>query len=109
MSTSLRGITSKHYENLYCLNCPHSFSTEKNLTSHEKVFNNKDYCGIVMPSEKDKLLEFKQYMKSDKIPYIIYADIGSLILKIQKNLQQKKLESIFFVDIQRQQFGDLTT
>ena len=62
-----------------------------------------------MPSEKDKLLEFKQYMKSDKIPYIIYADIGSLILKIQKNLQQKKLESIFFVDIQRQQFGDLTT
>ena len=28
-----------------------------------------------MPSEKDNILEFNQYMKSDKIPCIIYADI----------------------------------
>ena len=32
-----------------------------------------------MPSEKDKILEFNQYMKSDKMPYIIYADIEFLI------------------------------
>ena len=31
-----------------------------------------------MPSEKDKILEFKQYMKSNKMPYIIYADLESL-------------------------------
>ena len=30
-----------------------------------------------MPSEKDNKLEFNQHMKSDKIPYIIYADIES--------------------------------
>ena len=35
-----------------------------------------------MPSEKDKILEFKQYMKFDKMLYIIYADIESLIAKI---------------------------
>ena len=35
-----------------------------------------------MTSEKDKILEFKQYMKSDKMPYIIYTDIESLIRKI---------------------------
>ena len=35
-----------------------------------------------MPSEKDNILEFNQYMKSDKIPYIIYTDIESLIKKI---------------------------
>ena len=34
-----------------------------------------------MPSQKDKILEFKQYMKSGKMPYIIYADIESLIKK----------------------------
>ena len=34
-----------------------------------------------MPSEKDDILEFNQYMKSDKIPCIIYADIESLIKK----------------------------
>ena len=35
-----------------------------------------------MPSEKDNILEFNQYMKSDKMPYIIYADIEFLIVKI---------------------------
>ena len=35
-----------------------------------------------MPSEKDIILEFNQYMKSDKIPYIIYAAFESLFRKI---------------------------
>ena len=35
-----------------------------------------------MPPEKDKILEFNQYTKSDKMPYIIYAHIESLIKKI---------------------------
>ena len=35
-----------------------------------------------MPSEEDKTLEFKCYMKSDKMPYLIYAAIESLIKKI---------------------------
>ena len=42
----------------------------------------KDFFGFVMPSEKDNILEFNQYMKSDKTRYIIYTDIESLIRKI---------------------------
>ena len=34
-----------------------------------------------MPSEMDNILKFNQYMKSDKIPYIIYARLN-LIKKI---------------------------
>ena len=34
-----------------------------------------------MPSEKDNILVFNQFMKSDKMPYIIYADVESLIRK----------------------------
>ena len=37
-----------------------------------------------MQSEKDIILEFTQYIKSDKIPYIIYTDIESLIKKIDE-------------------------
>ena len=32
-----------------------------------------------MPSGKNNILEFNQYMKSDKMLCIIYADIKSLI------------------------------
>ena len=30
-----------------------------------------------MPSENNIILEFNKYIKSDKMPYIIYADIES--------------------------------
>ena len=43
----------------------------KKKKDHEKVSKNKDFCGIVVPSEKGKILEFNQYMKLDKMPYII--------------------------------------
>ena len=65
LSTLLRGLTSKHRGDFYCLNCLHSFRTENKLKSHEKVCKNKDFCGIVMTSEKDKVLEFKQNLKSN--------------------------------------------
>ena len=32
--------------------------------------------------EKDNILEFNQYMKSDKMPYNIYAEIESLVKKV---------------------------
>ena len=35
-----------------------------------------------MPSEKNNILELNHYMKLDKMAYIIYADIESLIRKI---------------------------
>ena len=82
LSTLLHGITSKRKGDFYCLNCFHSFRTENKFKSHEKVCKNKDFRRIVMPSEKDNILQFNHCMKSDKMPYIIYADIEYLIRKI---------------------------
>ena len=64
------------------MNCLHSFRTENKPKPHEKVCKNKNCRGIVTPSEKENILEFNQHMKSDKMPYIIFADIESLIRKI---------------------------
>ena len=93
LSTLLRRKTSKHHGDFYYLNCFHSFRTENKLKSHQKVCKNKDFCGIVKPSEKDKILEFKQHMKSNKMPYIIYADIESLILKIDGHAKNPEKSS----------------
>ena len=48
----------KHYGDFYCLNCLHSFATEKNLNHIKKVCKNKDFCNIIMPSEDTIILEF---------------------------------------------------
>ena len=54
LSTFLRGITSKHHGD-FCLSCLHSFRTENKLKSYEKICKNKDFCRIVMSSEKDNI------------------------------------------------------
>ena len=35
-----------------------------------------------MPFEKNEILKFKQFMKSEKMPYIIYAEFECSIEKI---------------------------
>ena len=82
LSALLRGITSKHYGDFYCLNCVHSFRTKNKLESHKKVFENKDFCNVIMPSENTKILEFNQYQESDKAPFIIYADPECIVAKM---------------------------
>ena len=43
----------------------------------KKYVKIKDYCGIVMPSEKANISKFNQYVKPDKMSYIIYVGIES--------------------------------
>ena len=49
---------------------------------HRKVWENKDFCDVIMPSENTKILEFNQNQKSDKALFVIYADFECLTEKI---------------------------
>ena len=69
----------KYHGDFYCFNSLHSFRTENKLKSDEKVCKNKYFCRNVIPSAIYNVLEFDQYMKSYKIPYIIYAHVDPLI------------------------------
>ena len=58
LSALLRGTTSKHVGDFYCLNCLHYFRRKNEFESRNKVCDKKDFCNIVMPSEDTKILEF---------------------------------------------------
>ena len=81
LSALLRGITSKHYGDVYCLNCLYSFGTKKKLDFQEKVCENKYFCNVILPSEDTETLEFNQLQNSDKASFIIHADLECLIEK----------------------------
>ena len=81
LSALFRAITSKHEEDFYCLNCFQSYTTENKLKKHKKVFENHDYCYVEMPEEDNKILKCNQEEKSMKVPFIIYADLESLLEK----------------------------
>ena len=55
----LRGIT-KNYGDFYCFNCLHSLRTNNKLESYKRVYENKDFCSIIMPSEDTKILAVNQ-------------------------------------------------
>ena len=45
----LKGITSNHKEDFYCLNCFHSYRTKNKLEEHKKICENHEYCHEEMP------------------------------------------------------------
>ena len=44
LSALLRGITSNHKGDFYCLNYFHSYRTENKLKKHYYLCKNHDYC-----------------------------------------------------------------
>ena len=82
LSRLLRGITSNHKEDFYCLNCFHSYRTENKLESHKKICENHDYCLVEMPSKDNNIIKYNHGEKSMKVPFIIYADLECLLEKM---------------------------
>ena len=82
LSALLRGIKSKNNGDFYCLKCLHSFRTKNKLELHKKVCENQNFCNVIILFEDTKILEFNQYQKFDKAPFIIYADLERKVEKI---------------------------
>ena len=76
-----KGIKSSNNEDFYCLNCFHSYRTLNKFKKHERVCNNHDYCRIDIPKEQEKI-KYLFGEKSLKVPFIVYADLESLLKKM---------------------------
>ena len=91
LSRVLRGITSNHDREFYCLNCFHSYRTKERLKKHEKACKDRDYCYV----KKDKkTLKYNSDEKSLKVLFIIYADLECFLEKIDTCQNDHKQSSI---------------
>ena len=78
----LRGITSNHHGDFYCLNCFHSYTTHSKLKRHERVCNNHEYCRVDMPKEQERI-KYLPGEKSLTVLFIIYVDLECLLKKMR--------------------------
>ena len=78
-SALFRGIKSKHF---YCLNCFQPYTTKDKLKKYNKECEDHDYCYVEMPEKDNQILKYNQGEKSIKAPFIIYADLDSLLEKM---------------------------
>ena len=56
----LKGISSNHVGDFYCLNCFHSYRTKSKLKTHERVCNDHDYRYVEMPNEDNNILKYME-------------------------------------------------
>ena len=75
-------ITSTNTTNdYYCFNCFHSFRTENKLKEHESICENHDYCRVLMPEKKQRIIEYKPGTYSLKKEFVIDLDIECKLAK----------------------------
>ena len=74
---------SAHKEGTHiCFRCLNPFWSHKSLEKHQEYCRNHEAVKINMP-EKGTILRFKHHERSEKLPFIIYADTEALIKEMQ--------------------------
>ena len=81
ISALLRGITSNHDGDFYCLNCLHSYRTKSKLKKHKKICKNHDFCNLKMPDAENNTLESKPGEKITEAPIYYLCGFGMFIIK----------------------------
>ena len=66
----------------FCLRCLNPFWCEKSLSRHQEYCNKYEAVKIELP-KKGTMLEFKSHYRSEKVPFVVYADIECYIKPIQ--------------------------
>ena len=62
----------------FCSNCLNSFWCQKALNKHKEYCNEYVAVKIELP-KKGTMLEFKNYDRREKVPFLVYADFESFI------------------------------
>ena len=81
MSTLHGGTALNHVEDVICLNCFHSYSTEKKLIIYYNVCINHNYCCAETP-KYERILKYNHGEKAITGPFIIREGIKCLPNKI---------------------------
>ena len=90
----LRGVTSAHNSDFYCLNCFHSYRTAKKINEHEELCVKNNFCLIKMPAEDKKYVTSSPgkntllFMLTLNVYYIpsAYVIIHQIILLLSRKI-----------------------
>ena len=75
-------VTKHNGKCFICDNCLNPFPKEELLNKHKEYCDTNECIKINMP-KKGSVLKFKNYRNSEMAPFVIYADIESLLEQIQ--------------------------
>ena len=71
-------LNNHDHKRHFCLRCLNSFKCKKSLDDHKEYCYNNECVKTIMP-EEGTILRFKNFLHSEKVPFIVYADTEALI------------------------------
>lgn len=74
----------------YCDRCLQHFPSEGKLENHKINCSEQNECEIQMPTTENNTLKFENFKNQMEVPFIIYADIETLLLEPTKNYCESK-------------------
>lgn len=74
-------ISSNCAKKYFCDRCLNYFHLFDKLEQHKAVCSKLNEYQIVMPSFKENIMEFRNHKNKLKVPFIIYADVESILKK----------------------------
>ncbi|GBN91892.1 hypothetical protein AVEN_35644-1 [Araneus ventricosus] len=81
MSRLLGDLTKHKTKHRYCYRCLHRFVKVETLEEHLQYCNDHSPQHIKMPAKGENFIKFQNVNYQHPLPYIIYADFESLIVK----------------------------
>ena len=66
-------VSNHNGEHRFCLRCLNHFWCQESLNTHQEYWGNYEAVKIQMP-KKGTMLKFKNYHRSEKVPFVVYAD-----------------------------------
>ena len=82
-SALLASQVNSHKGKLYfCLNCLNAFDTPEKLDKHKEYCGEEESVKINMPPP-ETYIKFKNYLYSERAPFVIYADFESLLKPLE--------------------------
>ncbi|CAH1109449.1 unnamed protein product [Psylliodes chrysocephalus] len=92
---SLSRLLSKQLSNeghakYFCDRCLHYFRSEAKLNMHIEDCKKLNHGAIKMPEGDKSIVEFKNFKNKEKVPFIVYADLESVLNPMEnKNIYQQ--------------------
>ncbi|KYM95737.1 hypothetical protein ALC62_13644, partial [Cyphomyrmex costatus] len=72
-------VTKMEHKKYFC------DSSSAKLEVHSEDCGKLNNCGIRLPSEDDKWLEFKNHCRKERVPFVVYADLECALEKMDKD------------------------
>ncbi|KAK5650776.1 hypothetical protein RI129_001805 [Pyrocoelia pectoralis] len=72
-------LSNKGHRKFICNRCLNYFSADLILQKHTIHCHQLNQCSVRMPNESERYLEFKNFLFQEKVAFVIYADLESIL------------------------------